>query len=462
MNFIDTQSVSISPSASCHMLLKESEDFSSFTPAFVFVSILLSPYICTAMKIYLFTFFKIFGIFLLKIAYQIFTSCSLPRGRQMNSDIRKDEEILRSKIRDFFVIPSEVLPEFWNVAFQRNRISLLVICIMIFGMEIFNIARVLFMSASGLASLNNRIYFGLYCTLLALAVLYLLLSYLFRNRQTWLNCVIQYGAAWSFLVWHVLINAYDLMRNPDAEVMIYVTATLGLAIFILMPAKYALVLYGTAYPIFLILTGSILTSGDKLNLTFTTIVALATSLTSCHHHTTMISQRMEISRINEKLRFLAQQDALTGLLNKTVFQHRVESHLQEEGAVLLIMDLDDFKSVNDQYGHPCGDFVLKEVAVCIGAAFPDAIDISRIGGDEFAVLITNMTESSLRTAAQDLIQKVSEITWREQNVDVGCSIGGCRIGHTAVTYAQLYSEADRALYQAKARGKRQLRLNQLP
>ena len=130
--------------------------------------------------------------------------------------------------------------------------------------------------------------------------------------------------------------------------------------------------------------------------------------------------------------------------------------------MLLIMDLDDFKSVNDQYGHPCGDFVLKEVAVCIGAAFPDAIDISRIGGDEFAVLITNMTESSLRTAAQDLIQKVSEITWRGQNVDVGCSIGGCRIGHTAVTYAQLYSEADRALYQAKARGKRQLCLNQLP
>ena len=67
------------------------------------------------------------------------------------------------RIRDFFVIPAEIRPELRQTAEQRNRLSVLVICIMIFGMELFNMARVLFWSQAGLGTLNNRIYFGLYC-----------------------------------------------------------------------------------------------------------------------------------------------------------------------------------------------------------------------------------------------------------------------------------------------------------
>ena len=360
------------------------------------------------------------------------------------------------------MIPVDVLPEFWNTALQRNRISLFVICIMIFGMELLNIVRVLFWSASGLSTLNNRIYFGLYCTLFAAAAVYLLLNYFFRSREALPNRLLQYGAVWFFLVWHVVLNSYDLMRNPDAEVIVYVTAVLGLSIFILMPAKYAFVIYATAYLLFMVLTGATLTSGDRLNITFSTIVALAIALTSCHHHTMIISQRLEISRMNEKLRILAQRDALTGLLNKAAFQRRVEARLEEAGTVLLIADLDNFKTVNDRYGHPCGDLVLKEVALCIGSTFPDAIDIGRIGGDEFAILVANQTEPRLHAAAQELIQSISKITFHGQEVGVGCSIGGCQIGHTAVSYAQLYSETDQALYQAKACGKNQFCLKRLP
>ena len=211
----------------------------------------------------------------------------------------------------------------------------------------------------------------------------------------------------------------------------------------------------------MLLAGTRLSAGDRVNITCTAIVALAVSLTNCRHYVIMIAQRMEISRINEHLRVLAQRDSLTGLLNKAAFQRCVEPHLGTPGVTLLIVDLDDFKTVNDRFGHPCGDFVLKETALQAVAVFPNALGLSRIGGDEFAVLLGKMEETRLESAARELIRQVSQITWHGQNVGAGCSIGGCCKGDPSVTYERLYSEADRALYQAKAEGKGRFRLTHL-
>lgn len=127
-----------------------------------------------------------------------------------------------------------------------------------------------------------------------------------------------------------------------------------------------------------------------------------------------------------------------------------------------MVDLDNFKAVNDQYGHPCGDFVLKELAWRIGAAFPDALGTGRAGGDEFVILAGAEDEAALAAAAQELIDSVGRITWHGKNVGTGCSIGACRIGPSGAAYDRLYSETDRALYQAKGQGKNQLHLVQLP
>ena len=70
--------------------------------------------------------------------------------------------------------------------------------------------------------------------------------------------------------------------------------------------------------------------------------------------------------------------------------------------------------------------------------------------------------SALEAAAGELIETVSRILWRGQRVASGCSIGGCRIGPSGASYERLYGEADRALYQAKARGKGQFSLVRLP
>ena len=264
-------------------------------------------------------------------------------------------------IHDFFIITPEVKPEFLTAAQRHNRLSLLVICIMIFGMELFNMARVLFWSASGLGTLNNRIYFAFYSSLFLAAALYLLLAWLLRRRAPGVKLALQYAVAAFCLVWHVGMNAYDILAGHSLETGIYLTAVLGMGVFILMPAWLSFALHGAAYLLFMALAAPSLDSGQLINLSFASIVALAVSLTNCRHHAVVIAQRQEICSINERLQVLVQRDPLTGLLNKTAFQRCVEPHLGERGAALLILDLDDFKSVNDRFGHPCGDFVLKDL-----------------------------------------------------------------------------------------------------
>ena len=369
---------------------------------------------------------------------------------------------VRERIGAFLQIPPEVLPEFRQVALRRNRVSLLVICVMIVGMELFNMARVLFWSASGLGTLNNRIYFTLYLSLFLAAAGYLALAHWTRAGRVRVRLGLQYGAVLFFLLWHICINAYDLMRNPDAEIGIYYTAVLGLSVFILMPAPCGGIFYGAAYAVFLGLAGSILSAGDQINVTCTTIVALAVSVTNSYHHVTIISQRQEIGKMNEQLQRMAQRDALTGLFNQAAFQSCVKPHLGREGIAFLVVDLDNFKAVNDRYGHPCGDFVLRELAARMDAAFPDALCTGRIGGDEFAVFLADAGgEERLTAAAQALIHSVSQITWHGRDVGAGCSVGICCAGGAA-SYERLYSEADRALYQAKGRGKSQCFLTRLP
>lgn len=362
---------------------------------------------------------------------------------------------MMKSVRDFFVIPPEVRPEFRQAALQRNRLSMLIICIMILGMELFNMGRVLFAS-SGLETLNNRIYFGFYSSLFVMAALYLPLDWLMRKKPHRAQLALQYAGVLFCLLWHVCINAYDIYCGHNTQTGIYFTAVLGLAVFILMSAGLAIALHVSACALMLLLTWGRLDSGTQINITFTSVVALAISLTNCRHHVLTIMQRMEISRMNQKLQMLAQRDALTGLLNKTAFQHCVETHLGEEDTALLILDLDDFKSVNDRYGHPCGDFVLKETALKVEAALPQALGVGRIGGDEFAAFLPATDGGKLRETAAELIRSVAAITWHGERVSNGCSIGVCSVGPGGTSYEKLYVETDRALYRAKEGGKDRL------
>ena len=211
---------------------------------------------------------------------------------------------MKGKLAEFFRIPREIRRDFWEDTLQHNRVSLLVICVMIFGMELFNMCRVLFLSNAGLSTWNNRMYFGMYCSLFLVAALYLGLWHFLRRWPCRVRWAVQYITVLCMLLWHGGMNAYDLHRDPQAGTSIFVTAVLGLAVFIQMSPAFAFLAYGAGYGLFAALAFPVLESGDQLNLTITSIVSLAIALTRSHHAVVLLLQRREISEINQQLRAL--------------------------------------------------------------------------------------------------------------------------------------------------------------
>ena len=356
----------------------------------------------------------------------------------------------------FIQIPPEIRADFWQDTLRRNHWSLLVICVMIFGMELFNMLRVLLWSSAGLSTLNNRIYFTMYLLLCLSAAAYLILRRLLRRSSPRTRWAVQYGTALFALLWHAGLNAYDLMRNPAAETTIFVTALLGLAVFIQMPVLHSLAAFGLSYGLFVGLAGGLLSSGKLINLTFTAIVAAAVSATSFRHAVVTICQRREIDQMNQRLQELVQEDPLTGLMNTAAFRQRAESHLRAAQAgsttFLLMLDLDDFKGINDVFGHPCGDYVLQEAAAKLRSLFPDAIGVARVGGDEFMLALAGVSLEEVSDAFSRLSLEMKQLSWRGQPLRVGCSMGVCKACCPAV-YDELYDAADQSLYQAKRSGK---------
>lgn len=154
----------------------------------------------------------------------------------------------------------------------------------------------------------------------------------------------------------------------------------------------------------------------------------------------------------------SKHDLLTGLFNKRSFEEEVQTAIKNKKpndvSVLLILDFDNFKHVNDNYGHQIGDEVLKAFALILGRAFRTKDIIGRIGGDEFMVFMPDMSAEYL--SRPDEISK--EILHELDILKVGtaehfsCSIG---IGTDAGNYdfQKLYKLADKALYESKERGK---------
>lgn len=163
----------------------------------------------------------------------------------------------------------------------------------------------------------------------------------------------------------------------------------------------------------------------------------------------------------EALRRAAEQDALTGLAGRHLFQSRfldkgpAAASLGPLGA-LVLFDVDGFKQVNDTWGHAAGDACLRAVSDRLRTGFPDALMIARIGGDEFAVLVTAGKASSEleRVVERQLARLAQPIVWRGELLDVSASAGIAMAGRPYGYDAEhLFSLADAALYGAKRIGR---------
>lgn len=154
----------------------------------------------------------------------------------------------------------------------------------------------------------------------------------------------------------------------------------------------------------------------------------------------------------------SKHDLLTGLLNKRSFEDEVKAAIANKKptdvSVLLILDFDNFKHVNDHYGHQIGDEVLKAFGLILERAFRTKDIIGRVGGDEFMVFMPDMTAEFLRRSeeiSREILHELAVLKVGKAE-HFSCSIG---IGTDAGNYdfKKLYRLADKALYESKERGK---------
>lgn len=166
-----------------------------------------------------------------------------------------------------------------------------------------------------------------------------------------------------------------------------------------------------------------------------------------------------IKKVNQELSLLSTTDSLTGLLNRRAIKPLIAKEMHRKKRFnhpvsFLLIDIDRFKQVNDQYGHAAGDKVIVDIAKAVSALVRKTDNIARWGGEEFAILVTNTGISNAVILAEKVRKTVMKISFQEIPT-VTVSIGVAEYYPDEI-FQQWYERADRALYKAKRKGRNQV------
>ncbi|MCC0729373.1 sensor domain-containing diguanylate cyclase [Clostridioides sp. ZZV14-6048] len=158
----------------------------------------------------------------------------------------------------------------------------------------------------------------------------------------------------------------------------------------------------------------------------------------------------------EKLIAQTQRDPLTQLYNQKASENFIDEHLsntkQKNSEALMVIDIDDFKTVNDTFGHLEGNEVLVAVSKILMQNADDKDIVARIGGDEFMIFMKSLSNNFVIKSINDILTDVSEVKVKN-NHQITLSIGIAFATDSSKSYKNLFSKADEALYLAKASGK---------
>ena len=168
---------------------------------------------------------------------------------------------------------------------------------------------------------------------------------------------------------------------------------------------------------------------------------------------------LQISQLNRALRIAASHDGMTGLLNRQAFYDRADEMIQEtpgaSGCVLLLIDADLFKNINDNYGHATGDEALRLIAKALKRAAGEHAIVGRLGGEEFAVLLPDAdVQQGIKCgeAICSAVRSTAMVSSAGGPVKVSVSVGGAS-SHDAHDLHAMLRDADERLYLAKSRGR---------
>ena len=187
------------------------------------------------------------------------------------------------------------------------------------------------------------------------------------------------------------------------------------------------------------------------------VIAVVVTL---HDVTDVSLGQTRLNEANQRLEILSQRDGLTGLYNRRYWQERLEEEFgraQRYGAVfsLLLFDLDHFKQINDSYGHPGGDEVLRVVARRLPPLLRTTDLAGRYGGEEFAVLLPSTLQAGALVVAERLrdAMRCEVVPLADHEISFTVSIGVVQFDPDCTSASELIARADRALYAAKRSGR---------
>lgn len=158
--------------------------------------------------------------------------------------------------------------------------------------------------------------------------------------------------------------------------------------------------------------------------------------------------------LQERHHYLAYHDPHTGLANRSLFEDRLDHAITNAARIgnsvgILYCDLNEFKQINDEYGHAIGDSVLTEVATRLGSFFRTGDTVARFGGDEFVVIIEHLdNDTQLEELAKSLAKKIAEPI-NKLNLNISASIGIATFPQDGLTKDQLLTIADHKMYHQK-------------
>jgi len=203
-------------------------------------------------------------------------------------------------------------------------------------------------------------------------------------------------------------------------------------------------------------------SADEFGILQRGVNHMAGSLQAAHEQ-----MQERIDQATARLVYQANHDALTGLVNRNEFEHRLGQAIAtavQHGRThaLCYMDLDQFKVINDTCGHAAGDEMLRQIALMLKDLLRERDTLARLGGDEFALLLENCDSKDALLVAEACRNMVRQFRfkWEARLFNIGVSIGLVMIDKNAGSTASLLSTADAACYVAKDRGRNQVHVYQ--
>ncbi|QFR50310.1 diguanylate cyclase [Sulfurimonas lithotrophica] len=202
----------------------------------------------------------------------------------------------------------------------------------------------------------------------------------------------------------------------------------------------------------------------ELYVSFLTIIMIQNSDGHITNYIGISRDITDLKKTEEHIRSLAFYDPLTSLPNRTLFYDRLEQSIQlcdrNKGKMaLLFIDLDSFKATNDTHGHHMGDVLLQSVAKILTGCIRKSDTVSRLGGDEFTVILRKIhNKDDVTNIANKIITELSKtITINNISINIGCSIGAAIYPNDTQNAQELIKMADNAMYKAKTNGKNHLR-----